>query len=107
MARSRIRLDPNLEAELAGMAGLRATIDRAADAVADRARTSARMSGGKAFARTAKNVTRAPDGGHRVQVGAAGPFAHIEEWGSINSAPQATLRNAVRSTGLTLDEASK
>lgn len=104
---TRIRLKPNLAAELADLPGLRATIDRAADTVASRAQAAARMSGGKAFARTAKNVTRAPDGGHRVQVGAAGPFAHIEEWGSINSPPQATLRNAVRSAGLSLDEASK
>lgn len=37
-------------------------------------------------------------------VALTGPFAHLEEWGSINSSPSAPLRRAVEASGLEFDE---
>ena len=37
-------------------------------------------------------------------VAMTGPFAHIEEWGSVNNGPQAPLRRAVEASGLEFDE---
>lgn len=37
-------------------------------------------------------------------VAMTGPFAHIEEWGSVNNGPFAPLRRAVEASGLEFDE---
>lgn len=37
-------------------------------------------------------------------VALTGPFAHLEEWGSINSSPSAPLRRAVEASGLEFEE---
>lgn len=39
-----------------------------------------------------------------ARVAMTGPFAHIEEWGSVNNGPQAPLRRAVEASGLEFDE---
>ncbi|HNH38628.1 MAG TPA: hypothetical protein PK912_09290 [Microthrixaceae bacterium] len=37
-------------------------------------------------------------------VAMTGPFAHLEEWGSVNSSPTAPLRRAVEASGLEFEE---
>lgn len=37
-------------------------------------------------------------------VAMTGPFAHLEEWGSINNSPFAPLRRAVEASGLEFEE---
>lgn len=37
-------------------------------------------------------------------VALTGPFAHLEEWGSINNGPTAPLRRAVEASGLEFHE---
>lgn len=79
------------------------------DAVADQVRAAADDIAGNAEA----NITfpggrtgpvEVSDTDRGAQVGLMGPFAHIEEWGSVNNAPFAPLRRAVEASGLEFDE---
>ncbi len=50
-------------------------------------------------------VTSNPDGTARLQ--ADGPLAHLEEWGSKNNPPYASMRRAIASEGYSFKEAGK
>jgi hypothetical protein len=50
-------------------------------------------------------VTDNDDG--TVTLAATGPFAHLEEWGSINNPAYASMRRAVAAEGYDFKEAGK
>ena len=50
------------------------------------------------------NPVEVSDTDRGCTVAMTGPFAHIEEWGSVRSGPRAPLRRAVEASGLEFHE---
>lgn len=87
-------LNPNLAQELTEE--VRPAIMEAAEAIADGVDVT--------FPGARSGPAQVTETAEGAQVGLAGPFGAIEEWGSVNSGPMAPLRTSVYASGLRFEE---
>ncbi len=98
----RFKPNPNFAKQFALTPACRAMVNRAADAVEANAKQEVNDDTGH-YGRSFERK-QTPEG---VVLGNKDFAAHIIEWGSVDNAPQAPLRNGSRAAGLRLDEKSK
>lgn len=91
----RFRYRSEVEKELAKDPGIRRELKKRADRIVEDTRTHARMAavGHRYEPLDAKPTEKG------MRVAAHGPFAAIDEWGSVNSAPTAAMRRAAARAG--------
>ncbi len=92
----RFKPNPRFEEELRREPGVRALLKSAAEQTVARASGEAHRKFSSGF--------YVDDDGETVTAGTTNPFFHLEEWGSANNPPRATLRKAARATGARLEE---
>lgn len=99
---TRIFFHPGFERRLAGMPGVQRRTRAAADTVRRGAVRLVHRDEGH-YERTLRVIER--DG--KVFVASQDFAGHIVEWGSVQHAPQAPIRRAVRAAGMRLEETNK
>lgn len=103
---SRFKLNRAGLNELANRTETGRAMEQVAEVIVDKARSNSRMRG--AYYRRWAVLDRAQvDGTAGARAGTKFPFAHLEEWGSINNSPYAPMRRAVDQLRLRLDKAAK
>lgn len=96
MAASRFVYNPGCETAVKAMPGVTAGLLDAGTAVQGGTVANAAMAGsGGRY----NPVTVEASGPGEVTVGTGAPFAHIDEFGSVNSGPTAAMRRAAESVG--------
>lgn len=86
----------NLEELVESLPEVMAVVDKTADRIAARTRRGSKMN--RKYPARYGPVVVTSEGRTRT-VAAQGPLAHLDEWGSVNNPPRATMRRAAAAEG--------